>query len=355
MKISILTILPFVSGLPALAQDKKPPKDPTDPKQIVLDRSSFLRTAVKAYAVYLGSDPAKGELVMRKEGEAEGKAFAIDPDAEVRVRGYWGGLGDLVPGDRVWTWTRVGPDGKPRALIMVADEISEQDIHQIPWELVSADPEKREVAIRRTLDRKNEQTRTLKAAAALGLAREGEDAVFRGGENPIPVKPGGLVFVRTTGPELLEVARPEDLAAIREAQKARLEERWRKEGLPGTIGAFHPLTGELEVVLDHEAIRWGRSLKPNDRVRILQEKPIHAAVLEMRPWNERTRVTMAVSGRELADLAPGRRVRLGIEEPSAEARASKIPPDAGRLKDASARAEWFLASTYCTCSIAGDV
>lgn len=340
MNLMILSMLPLLAAV----QDKKPPKDPTDPKQIVLDRSSFLRTAVKAYAVFLGADRAKGEVVLRKEGETEEKTFAIDPDAELRVNGFWGGFEDFVKGDRVWTWTRLDRESKPRAIIMIADEISEQDIHQIPYFLGSVDVEKREVVVRRKLDGKNEQSRTLKAHASMALSED----VF--------AKPESLVYVRTTGPELLAATDQAGVAALKEAQKARLEERWRKDGLPGTIGAFHPLVGEVEIVLDHEAIRWGRSIKVNDAVRLVLEKPVHGAVLEVRPWNERTRVMLAVNGRELAsDLGPGRRVRLGIPEPAAEVRASKIPPDAGRLKDASARAEWFLASTYCTCSIAGDV
>jgi hypothetical protein len=316
-------------------QEKKPPKDPTDPKQIVLDRSSFLRTAVKSYSAFVRADGAK--LVLRPEGESQERSFEIDPDAEIRVQGYWGGLEDLAAGDRVWTWTRLDREGKPRAIIMIADEISEQDIHQVPYVLTSVDAAKREVVVKRKLDGKTEEARTLRTPPGLDL------------------KPDATVYVRTTGPELLAVETLDGLAALKLKQKARLEERWRKEGLPGTIGAFHPLVGEVEIVLDHEAIRWGRALKPEDRVQIRLEKPVHGAVLEMRPWNERTRVTIAVTGRELADLRPGQRVRLGVAEPSAEARSSKLPPDLGRLKDPAARAEWFLASTYCTCSIAGDV
>jgi hypothetical protein len=327
-------------ALLACPQDK-PKKDPTDPKQIVLDRSSFLRTAVKAYAVFVRA--GKGELVLRKEGEAEETAVAIDPDAEVRAQGYWGGVEDLVAGDRVWTWTRLDREGKPRAVIMVADEVSEQDIHQIPYFLASVDAAKREVVVKRKLDGKNEQSRTLRAHPSLALG----EGLF--------AKIDGLVYVRTTGSELIGATDQDGLAALKEAQKTRLEERWRKEGLPGAIGAFHPLVGELEVVLDHEAIRWGRSIKPNDAVRIALEKPVHAAVLEARPWNERTRVMLAVNGRELSDLGPGRRVRLMVPEPAAELRVSKLPPDAGRPREGAERLEWFLASTYCVCSVAGDV
>jgi hypothetical protein len=118
---------------------------------------------------------------------------------------------------------------------------------------------------------------------------------------------------------------------------------------------MHALVGEVEVVVDHEAMKWARALKPGDVVKILFDKPVSAAVLETRPWNERTRVTLALSGRELADARVGQRIRLGVPEPAAEILKSRLPPDAGRAREGAARLEWFLESTYCSCSIAGDV
>jgi hypothetical protein len=171
------------------------------------------------------------------------------------------------------------------------------------------------------------------------------------------VKAGGALYVRTTGSELLGVADAVGVSSMKETQKGALEERWKRDGIPATLGAMHALVGEVEVVVDHEAMKWARALKVNDvvKIRVEKEKPINAAVLDVRPWNERTRVTLAVSGRDLADARVGQRIRLSVPEPAAEVLKSRLPPDAGRPREGAARLEWFLESTYCSCSIAGDV
>src|SRR5439155_2107397 len=51
---------------------------------------------------------------------------------------------------------------------------------------------------------------------------------------------------------------PKDFANRREDQQAALNLRWEYEGLPGTVTFAH-VAGEVEVMLDHEAMRWGRS------------------------------------------------------------------------------------------------
>lgn len=307
----------------------------SDADKITKDRASLLRTAQKPLATFVGAERGQVRLVPDKE-TAE-KAWAVDPEAEVRVQGWWGRLEDLAPGERVWAWVRLDRAGKPRAVFMIADELSEQDIHQVPYTLASLDVEKGEVALKRTLDRKNEQTRTLRLrAAADGL------------------KPGDTVYVQTAGEEVRRIVNAEGLTALKEAQKARVEERLRKDGLPGTVTALHALIGEVEISFDHEGMRWARALKGGEIVRVNLESPIKAAVTEVRPWNERTRVSLVAVGRELADLSVGQRVKVAVPEPAADILRSKIPPDAGRPRDPAARAEWFLASTYCSCSIAGD-
>jgi hypothetical protein len=161
--------------------------------------------------------------------------------------------------------------------------------------------------------------------------------------------------VRTTGRELLEIAGEDGLAAMKDAQRKKLEERWRRTGLPGTVAALHPSTGEAELLLDHEAMRWGRALKAGDLVTLRVDPPVAALVLDVKPWNERTRLSVAAVARDVAELRTGQRLRVGVPEPAADLLASRLPPDAGRPRDEAARGEWFLASTYCSCSIAGDV
>lgn len=303
----------------------------TPPDSIQKERATLLRAALKPYAAFQGVD-RDGRLLLRAEGEKEDKAWPVDPDAEIRVRGTWGALEDLTAGERLWVWIRPDRENKPRSVFMITDELSEQDIHQIPYTLVSAD--EKTVVVRRKLDGKKEESRTLRGAASL--------------------KPETQVYLQTAGEDLVRMVDAEGLAKLKEAQKARLEERWRKAGLPGTVLGLHLLSGEIELSMDHEGMRWARSLKNGDLVTLKLEKPVQAMVQDVRPWYERTRLTLISAGRPLADVASGQRVRLGIPEPAAEALVSRLPTDTGRPREAAARAEWILASTYCACSISGD-
>jgi hypothetical protein len=310
-------------------------KQPLDP--IAKERTSLLRHSLKPHAAFLGTTP-EGRVRLRLDNDPQEKEWALDPEAEIRVNGFWGSAADLGAGERIWAWVRVDRENKPRAVFMIADEISEQDIHQVPYSVASVDAAARTIVVRRKLDSKTEQSRTLKAAASLAMPKVGEE-----------------VYVQTAGEDLVRVATAGTLATLKETQRKKLEDRWRTNGLPGTVTGLHLLSGEIELTLDHEAIRWGRSLKSGDKVTLNLEKPVQASVLETRPWYERTRVTLVSIGRDLADVTVGKRLRLGMAEPSAELLRSPIPLDAGRPREAAARAEWMLASTYCGCSISGDV
>ncbi len=101
---------------------------------------------------------------------------------------------------------------------------------------------------------------------------------------------------RAPGQQADRVARPEierlevprlDLAPIeakRAEQKAWLRQRWLDEGLPGTLTFHHVFSGELELMLDHEAMRWGRSLKLGDKVTLQASPPIQAVVKHAANW-----------------------------------------------------------------------
>lgn len=312
-------------------------QDAPKPDPIAKERTSLLRHSLKPHAAFLGADH-DGRVRLRVDNDPQEKEWPLDPDAEIRVHGTWGAAGDLTAGERVWAWVRTDRDNKPRGVIMIADELSEQDIHQVPYAIVSADPAAKTIVIRRKLDGKTEQSRTLKVAAPMAMPKAGVE-----------------VYVQTAGDELIRLVTAETLAELKAAQKARLEERWRKSGLPGTVSGLHLLSGEVEITLDHEAIRWGRSLKSGDKVTLNLEKPVQASVLEVRPWYERTRVTLVSIGRDLADVTVGKRLRIAVAEPPAELLRSPIPLDAGRPREPAARAEWILASTYCGCAVHGDV
>jgi hypothetical protein len=138
-------------------------------------------------------------------------------------------------------------------------------------------------------------------------------------------------------------------------QQGWLRQRWLADGLPGTVTFHHVFSGELEITLDHEAMRWGRSLKPGDVTHLAVDPPVKAVVKEVRPWREHTVVRLVVGELESSELKIGQRLGLKMS-PSAEALAGEpYPPDSDRPRPTAERIEWFLASIYCTCGVGNDV
>src|SRR5260221_5364682 len=145
-----------------------------------------------------------------------------------------------------------------------------------------------------------------------------------------------------------------DHEAKRQAQRTWLRERWLADGLPGTITFAH-VAGEADVMLDHEAMRWGRSLQLGDKVPLAADPPISAAVKDVRPWRERTQVRLVINGVDIAELKSGQRAFLKMSAPSKDIEDSDYPPDIGRKRTKEERIDWFLASMYCVCGVGGDI
>src|SRR5262249_9599068 len=123
------------------------------------------------------------------------------------------------------------------------------------------------------------------------------------GNRPDATRPGAKVFVQSSDERARVVFDAAGFEAARARQRAWLTDRWAAEGLPGSVSVLHPLSGEMEVLLDHEAMRWARSLKPGDEVRLRSEPPVPAVVKRVTPWRERTQVRLVVHGHDQADLA----------------------------------------------------
>jgi hypothetical protein len=117
---------------------------------------------------------------------------------------------------------------------------------------------------------------------------------------------------------------------------------------------LHIFSGEMELMLDHEAMRWGLALKLGDSVTLQASPPIPAGVQHVRPWRERTEVRLVVNGVDQTDLVLGQRLNLRVPVPKAEVENSPLPPDLDQHREKAERIEWILASIYCTCGIAGD-
>ena len=146
----------------------------------------------------------------------------------------------------------------------------------------------------------------------------------------------------------------EKLAESVPVQREWLRKKWIAEGLPGTLAFVHHFSGELDLLLDHEAIRWGRSLKPGDTVNLQTEPPIQAIVKSVQPWRERTQLRLVVGELQANELKAGTRLHLKMTTPAKEVDESAYPPDLGRERAKEERVEWFLASIYCSCRIGKD-
>jgi hypothetical protein len=302
--------------------------DPADKTPSVAPGDEFLRHVPKRFATWQGVDPARRRVTLLIDGESEAKTWELAADAEIRIAGWWGRPEQLMIGDRVWTWFNIDREKKPTTVAMLADELSEQEIHGLPYQLEKA-PDGRAI-----LTRAKFAERRLKVPP---------DAPAR-----------GPVYVQSAGDSARLLLTPDQFATKRSEQQVWLRRQWLDQGLPGTVTLLHPFSGEMEVLLDHEAQRWARALKPNDVVTIATTPSVTGTVRLVTPWREKTLLRLVVIGTEQAALHLGQRCTVKVPAPPAAVEASAYPPDIDRPRTKSERIDWFLANVYCTCGVAKD-
>jgi hypothetical protein len=330
-------ILLLSFSLPALAQDKDKEKKGPDPKKIdkkmkeISGSAEFLRSVPKHFATLQSVDAAKNQVTLLMEGETEPKTWPLVDDAEIKVVGWWGRLEDLPKDGRVWVWLKLDRKKRPVAVSMIADEISQQQINGPGVKF-----EKFEDGKVTYLDVKG-KPRTLDCAVKVDL------------------KKGATIYVQSEGERVRTLLDPAGFERRHKDQRDRLRLRWEKEGLPGSAAFIHVFSGEMDLILDHETMRWARSLQKGDAVTLAADPPIKALVKTVEPWRERTLVRLVVRSLDLADLRPGERLHLLRAPPPPEVDTAALPPDIDRPRTGKQeRLEWFLASIYCTCKVAGD-
>ena len=355
----LLVVVLLGAGRAAGSADEvlPPPKEiKKDKPQMVAGRSELLRHIPKKFATLQAVDPARRQVTLLAEGDKEAKTWAVNLDGEVKIHGWWGRLDQLRTGDRVWVWFDIDRNKQPKSVLMLADELSQQDIHGAPHTLQAVDAQTQEV----TLKPARGNARRLKLADELRIETAGATVrlitVQKNGGVRLTeaLKLGGPVFVQSAGETARLLVDAAGLEALRAEQRASLRRRWVDEGLPGTVIFLHQLGGEMELMLDHEAIRWGRNLTTGDRVTIQTDTPIAALVKEVRPWRERTQLRLVVGAFDQSDLAVGQRVLLTVPPPPPEVDEALLPPDLDRPRGKKERIEWFLASIYCTCKVRGE-
>ncbi len=269
----------------AIYEEPGKPLDANKKVKEVAGTAEFLRLLPKPFGVVKAVDAKNRTITLLLDGDATAKVWPVEPDAEIKIAGWWGRLDQLQPGQRVWTWLKLDRQKNPIAVVLVADELSEFDFH--------------------------------------GSLKEAAKPLFTN----------------------------EQIDAKRSVQKATLRKRWEADGLPGTLTVHHVFSGELEVLLDHEAMRWGRSLTLGDVVFLNVDAPIKGIVKSVAAWRERTVVRLVVGELESSELKSGQRLGVKMTPPSAEIENSIYPPDLGRPRTPTERAEWFLASIYCVCPV----
>lgn len=304
---------------------------PDDALKEIAGAAEFLRLLPKPFATLKAVDAKARTVTLLIEGETVAKVWPVEPDAEVKVRGWWGRLEQLKPGDRVWVWLKLNRNKQPVAVAMIADEPSEQDIHGDGL----------------TIEKVDGATASLKA-------KKQPDRALEWRAVGVPVA-GNKAFLQSAGTTVREAFDPAGFEAARSDQKAWLAGVWEAEGLPGTVSVQHTFSGELEIHIDHEGQRWARSLVPGSTVHIAADPPIKAVVRAVAPWRERTQLRLVVGELAAADLKPGERVRVKMTRPALEVLHGPYPPDIDRPRAKAERVEWFLASTYCTCKVTNNI
>jgi hypothetical protein len=255
--------------------------DPEDALSSAAGSAELLRLLPKPFATLKAFDAKARTVTLLLDGEKVAKVWPLEPDAEVKVAGFWGRPEQFKPDQRVWVWLKLNRQKHPTAVVMLADERSEEYIH-----------------------------------------------------NKVALEPGA----------------PDPKRAD---QVQWMRRRWTEEGLPGTIGVAHLFSGEVEVLIDHEGMRWARALRRGDITHITADPPIKAVVKAVSPWRERTQLRLVVGELAASELKPGGRALVKVPDPG-PVDLAEYPPDLGRERSKDQRVEWFLASTYCTCSVKKD-
>jgi len=344
-RVIALLLLYAVFYAPVTAAEPESKKAAEKIKEVA-GSAEFLRSVPKRFATLKAVAPAEHRVTLLIEGEDLPKVWPLVPDAELKIAGWWGRLEQFRTGDRVWAWFKTDRQQQPVALSMLADELSEQDVHGPGVAVEARAPES--ITLKPVVG-KSRTLKTRKADVYRGQSRATGAAALDS------LQVGDKVYVQSAGDDARVIMDRAAFETRRAEQMAALRQRWTEEGLPGTVTFLHIFSGEMDFMLDHEAMRWGRSLKLGDKVTLQATPPIPAVVKHVSPWRERTQLRLVVHSKDQADLTLGQRMVLRMEPLPAELDRAMLPPDLDRPRSTSERVDWFLASVYCTCGVKGDI
>jgi hypothetical protein len=330
-----------IYGKAAPEPDYKPM---TDKSPEVAGALGNLDVAARHFAILKGADARRQRVTLLVDGETEPRVWPVRPGAELWCAGWWGRLDQFTVGDRVWVWFDTDRGKQPVAVGLLADELSEQDLYApVRVKEVSGPSTDQGTVTLETVRGGKPTVRTVKLAGAEVV--RGDDRASRDS-----LKGGEMVHVQTTGEDARLILDPAAFEKRRAEQKTALRKRWADAGLPGALVFTHPESQQVEVMLDHEAMRWGRSLQAGDKVTLQAANPIPAVVRQLRPWRERTQVLLGVEGSDLSAVAVGQRVSLRLaSQPATD--DDQLPPGLGLSQSKPERIEWLMAGVHCTCGM----
>jgi hypothetical protein len=333
-----LLTLALLTAAPVHAAD---PKSVNDQMKEVAGAAEFLRSVPKHFATLKAMDRAKRRVTLLLDGDKETRDWPLAPDAELKLNGWWGRLDQFSIGDRVWVWLQLDRVKQPVAVSMLADELSEQDIHGPGVQLEARDDKGLTL---KPINGKDWTLKNAKTEVSRGSAKDKLESL----------KVGEKLYIQSRDGEARLILDPDAFEIRRAEQKAALRKRWIDEGLPGTVTFLHQFSGEMEYMLDHEAMRWGRSLKPGDKVALQASPPIAAVVKHVKPWRERTQLRLVTACADQCDLVLGQRIPLKMPTPSETVDTAVLPPDLDQKRTKEERIDWFLSTIYCSCKVGGD-
>jgi hypothetical protein len=323
----------------------KPDYQPLTPKKpAAAGPLGNLDVKSRRFGILKATDPKRQRITLVLDGETEPKEWPLRPGAEIWHAGWWGRLDQFTVGDRVWVWFETDSTKQPLAVSLLADELSEQDLYApVKVKAVHAAGPDRGTVTLETLRGGQPTERTVAMTGA---------EVYRGGAKASPesLKVGEPAHVQTTGAAARLILDPAAFEERRAAQKATLCQRWDDEGLPGTLVFAHADRREVELLLDHEAMRRGRSLQVGDPVILRSAQPVAAVVRQLRPWRERTQVLLGVQDADPPAWTMGQRVLLRGAVP-ATAAAADVPTGLDQSRSKPERIEWLMSGVYCTCGM----
>lgn len=305
-----------------------------------------LDPTLRRFAIFKAADRAQNRVLLLLDGDTEPKEWPLRAGAELWCSGWWGRLDQFLVGDRVWIWFDKEPAQQLASITRLTDELSEQVLYT-PCEVKSvdlADLQKGTLTLESSRAKKP-VARTLKLTAT-ELSRGNFKAPISS------LKPGEKIFVQSSGDVARILLDNEAMEMRRHAQMKLLRQRWADEGVPGMLIFSYPERHEFELMLDHEAMQWARSLREGDRVILQVDAPISAVVRQLRPWRERTQLLLAADdpATKVPELTADKRISLRLAHPPV-AQDEPLPAGVGNSPGKPQRIEWIMASIYCTCGM----